>query len=151
MRKLYPALKHHKTIHSIDAALGAGNFGVLMKMASCESFCDIFADTPESDDSDQGAPSDVVPTDECGLRRRNLESWLQVKYATVIDDLQKEIDDYPVCACCSCERLHQHKSVTRVKLGNSLGVDVWPRLKRFLLERSPDVRDDVLFTCNYCK
>ena len=151
MRQLYPALKPHKTIHSIDVALGAGDFGVLMKMAGCKSFRDVFADTPLSDDSDQGAPGNVVSTDACGLRRRNLESWLQVKYATIIHDLQKELDDYPVCASRSCECLHQRKSVTRVRLGDSLGDDMWPRLKRFLLERNPDVREDVLFMCNYCK
>ena len=152
MRELHPALKHHKTIHKIDAALGEGDFEVLMSMADCKDFCNIFDDVPTSDDDAEGdTPSDAVPMDERGLRRRNLESWLQVKYATVIHDLQKQIDDYPLHACCSCERLHQRKSVTRVRLGDSLGDVVWPRLKTYLLEHSPDVRDDVLFMCNYCK
>ena len=60
---------------------------MLMKMTGCKSFHDVFADTNLSDDSDQGALSDVVPTDKCSLRRHNLESWLQVRYATVIHNL----------------------------------------------------------------
>ena len=80
MHELYPALKHHKIIYKIDTALGAGDFHMLMSMAGCEDFCDIFKDTPILDDDSEGTPSDVVPSEECGFRRRNLESWLQVRY-----------------------------------------------------------------------
>ncbi len=54
-------------------------------------------------------------------------------------------------ACCSCERLHQRKSVTRVKLSNDLSSEVWPRLKSFILEQSSDAAEHVLYICNYCK
>ncbi len=52
-------------------------------------------------------------------------------------------------ACCSCELLHQRKSVTRAKHTDELSSDVWPIL--FILERNPDAAEQVLYMCNYCK
>ena len=97
-----------------------------MKISGYTNFGQIFTNAPTLDSCES---ADSVPTDECGLRNHNLESWLEINYAKVIHDLQKEVDDYPVYACCSCERLHQCKSVTRVTLDDNLGVVVWPRLK----------------------
>ena len=69
----------------------------------------------------------------------------------VISDLEKEIDDDPEHAYCSCERLQQRKSVTRVKLSDHLGSKFWPDLKAFILEHNPDANEQVLYMCNYCK
>ena len=102
-------------------------------------------------DNSESTTNSVPKDDESGLRSHNLESWLQIRYAPVMHDLQKEIDDYPVYACCSCECLHQRKSVTPVTLGDNLGDVVWPELKSFILAHSPATEDDVLFMCNYCK
>ena len=49
----------------------------------------------------------------------NLEPFLQVKHATLITKLDKEVSDDPACACCCCERLHQRKSVTSMKNSDS--------------------------------
>ena len=48
------------------------------------------------------------------LRQPHLESQLVITHAGLISRLEKEIDDFPELVCCSCERLHQRKSVTRV-------------------------------------
>ena len=52
-----------------------------------------------------------------------------------ISDLEKEIDDDPVHACCSCK---QRKCVTRVSLSDNLGSKVWPALKAFIVEYNSD-------------
>ena len=41
--------------------------------------------------------------------------------------------------------------MTRVKLTDNLGNEVWPRLKDFVLQQNPDANDEVLYMCNYCK
>ena len=55
----------------------------------------------------------------------HLESQLTVTHAKLITELEKEISDYPEHVCCSCEQLHQRKSVTRVNISDNLGSDVW--------------------------
>ena len=79
------------------------------------------------------------------------ESELLLTHALFITQLEKEIDDFPEHTCCSCNQLHQRKSVTRVKLSDSLSSEVWPRLKSFILEQNPTAGDQVLYMCNYCK
>ena len=39
--------------------------------------------------------------------------------------------------CYSCECLYLRKSVTRVKVSDSLSRDMWPRLKEYILEHNP--------------
>ena len=80
-----------------------------------------------------------------------LESELLLTHALLITQLEKEIDDFPEHACCSCDQLHQRKSVTRVKLSDSLSSEVCPRLKSFILELNRTAGDQVLHMCNYCK
>ena len=72
-------------------------------------------------------------------------------HAQVIADFEKEVDDDPEHACCSCERLHQRKSVTRVRLSDNLGSSIWPALKAFILKRNLDAGDQVLYMCKHCK
>ena len=67
---------------------------------------------------------------------KNVESQLLLTHAQFISDLDKVIDDDPEHACCSCERLHQRNSVTRVKLSDNLGCKVWPALKAFIVEQT---------------
>ena len=45
----------------------------------------------------------------------------------------------------------QRKSVTRVKLSDNLGSEVWLRLKSFVLQQDPNAGEEVLYMCKYCK
>ena len=119
-----------------------------MKTIGCTHFHEIFMNHHALGNCN--TPNDEG-TDECDLENRSLESWLQIRYAKLIHDFQKEIDDHPLHACCSCERLCQRKSVTRVTLHDSLGAVVWPRLQKFILDHNPAAEHDILFMCNYCK
>ena len=57
MRELYPAIKHHKIIHKIEAPFGAGDFHMLMAIvAGCKHFCNIFKDTPVLDEDSESTP-----------------------------------------------------------------------------------------------
>ena len=82
---------------------------------------------------------------------QSLETQLLIKHAQTISDLEKEINDDPVHACCSCDCLHQRKSVTKVNLSDNFGSKVWPALKAFIVEHNPDAKQQVLYMCNYCK
>ena len=66
-----------------------------------------------------------------------------------VTELEKEISDYPEHVCCSCGKLHQRKSVTRVNISDNLGSEVWQRLKTFILQQNPSPCD--MFMCKYCK
>ena len=78
-----------------------------------------------------------------------IEDRLLDKHAQIITENEKEVDDYPNRICCSCECLYQKKSVTKVKLSDSLGDEVWPRLKDYLHDQN--LANGQLYMCNYCK
>ena len=84
------------------------------------------------------------------LRNPNLESPLLITHAKIIKDFEKEIKDFPEHACCSCERLHQRKYVTKIKLSDKLSSEVWPRLTSFITQNNVHV-PGTLYICNYCK
>ena len=81
----------------------------------------------------------------------NLEVHLTVTHAALIACFDKEIDDFPTHVCCCCERLHQRKSVSVVKLSDDFNSDVWAELKCHIMKSNPDAGDQVLYMCNYCK
>ena len=69
----------------------------------------------------------------------------------VIDGWHKQLHDDPEYVCCSCQQLHQGKSVTKVSLDNKLGQVVWPKLKAFILQHKESAHDSQLYMCTYCK
>ena len=81
----------------------------------------------------------------------SMQAMSSVLIAVADSDLDKEIDDDPEHACCSCERLHKRKSVMRVKYSDNLGSTVWPAFKAFIVEQNPGANEQVLYMCNYCK
>ncbi len=131
----------------IDKALLAGDFRVLMEITNVVTFESVLSNDVQS--SYELCTASVSA--DSVLRRPHLESRLLIAHAQLISQLEKEINDFPDHACCSCDRLHQRKSVTRVKFSDDLGSEVWPRLKSFILERSPDAAEHLLYMCNYCK
>ena len=94
-------------------------------------------------------PTDIVAADSM-LRNPNLESHLLITHAKIIKDFEKEIEDFREHACCSCERLHQRKCVSKIKLSDKLSSEVWPRLTFFITQTNVHVHG-TLYICNYCK
>ena len=145
LNHMYSAITSHLVVLNIDKALHAGDFHSLMEIAKVHDFAVLL--TNDLDTSYEQC-ADVTVADSV---LKNVESQLLLTHAQVISDLDKEIDDDPEHACCSCERLHQRKSVTRVKLSDKLGCKVWPALKAFIVEQNPNANEQVLYMCNYCK
>ena len=136
---LYTAINSHLSVCNVDNALSNGDFNSLMGITNTDSCEALLCNDIET------RYEQCTDTASENLREPISESQLMIKHAHIISQLEKEIDDYPQHVCCSCERLHQRKFVTRVKLSDNLSSDVWPALKSFMLEHNPPTDDEVLF------
>ena len=145
---LYHAIQSHTTIYNIDAARNEGDFLALMEILKIDDLETLLDNNITSEYSKELDNSVNI---ESPLRDPNLESKLIIAHSKLITEFDKDINDYPIHACCSCDCLHQRKSVTRVKLTDNLSTEVWPRLKALILQQNPDAADEVLYMCNYCK
>ncbi len=104
----------------IDKALLAGDFCALMEITNVVTFESVLSNDVQS--SYELCTASVSA--DSMLRRPHLESRVLVVHGQLITQLERKIDDFPDHACCSCERLHQRKSVTRVKLSDDHGSEV---------------------------
>ena len=145
LNHVYSAITSHLGVLNIDKALSTGDLHFLKEITKVPDFAVLLTndlDCSYEQHIDAAVASPVL---------KSVESRLLIAHVQVISDLEKEIDDDPEHACCSCERLHQRKSVTKVKLSDNLGSKVWPALKAFIVEQNPDANEQVLYMCNYCK
>ena len=145
LNHVYSAITSHLGVLNIDKALSTGDLHFLKEITKVPDFAVLL-----TNDLDCSYEQHIDATVADSVLK-SVESRLLIAHAQVINDLEKEIDDDPEHACCSCERLHQRKSVTKVKLSDSLGSKVWPALKAFIVEQNPDANEQVLYMCNYCK
>ncbi len=106
----------------IDKALLADDFRALMEITEVT-----FESVLSNDIQSSYKLCTALVSVDLMLRRPHLESRLLIAHAQLVTQLEREIDDFPDHACYSCERLHQRKPVTRVKLSDYLGSEVWPR------------------------
>ena len=144
LHDVHSAIRSHMCVFEIDKALCAANCYTLMEITNVEKLETLLSNDVESSYEQS---TDV----KSALRQPSLETNLFITHAGIIAQLEKEINDFPEYVCCSCERLHQRKSVTVVKLSDNLGHGVWPRLKSFILQQNPDAGDHILYMCKYCK
>ena len=142
LHNVYTAIRSHMFVREIDRALCAGDFHALMELTDMTDLETMLTNDVEStyEQCTDSTVEGVFP---------HLESQLAVTHAKLIAELEKEISDYPEHVCCSCEQLHQRKSVTRVNISDNLGSEVWQRLKTFILQHNPSACD--MFMCKYCK
>jgi len=99
-------ISSHLRVRDIDMALLSGDFESLMEINNVDNFDALLSNSVESS---YKQCTGIVPADSM-LGCPHLESKLLVDNALLIAQLQKEFDNYPEHACCSCERLHQEKS-----------------------------------------
>ena len=119
-------------------------------MLGCEDFEPIFSNNIETKCSLDSLGKSAAPTSL--LRRPNLETELLVRYADTILEYEKQIDDYPVLPCMSCEQLYSRRNVSTVMLTDELDTNVWPLLKAFWMKANPDAdHTQPLYMCTYCK
>ena len=96
LHSLYNATTTNLHVTTIDNALCTGDFHSLMEITKIEGF-----DSLLNYESRYEQPIDIV-ADDSMLRNPNLESHLLITHAKIIKDFEKEIEDFPEYACCSC-------------------------------------------------
>ena len=86
---------------NIDKALSTGDLHFLKEITKVPDFAVLLTNDLDCsyEQHIDAAVADLV--------LKSVESRLLIAHAQVISDLQKEIDDDPEHACCSCEHLHQ--------------------------------------------
>ena len=145
LRLVYSAVNSHQCMQSMDKALSTGDFHTLMEITKLNDFEALLSNEVETtyEQCTEAAKSQLL--------QPGVEIQLLTKHVQLITELEKEINDYLEHVCCSCECLHQRKSITQVKLSDNLSRDVWPRLKQYILDHNPTADQQTLYMCNYCK
>ena len=72
------------------------------------------------------------------IEKVSLESDLLMKQSKMASDLEKQINDFAVNVCCSCEYLYHKKAVTKIKLSDNLGGTIWSRLRDYISASESD-------------
>ena len=110
LNHIYSAIASHLGVLKIDKALSTSDLHFLKEITKVPDFAVLLTndlDCSYEQHIDAAVADSVL---------KSVESQLLIAHAQVISDLEKEIDDDPEHAHCSCERLHQRKTVTKVKL-----------------------------------
>ena len=141
LRSVYSALNSHKCVAHLDESLSGGDFKSLMRVIEVD-FESLFSNQVQT--SHELFNSDAV------LRRPDLEKYIQIKHAKLMAVYKKQLEDYPLNPCCSCNCLFKRKQGTKVHFSDELG-KVWSELKKFILKEDPGASEKSLFMCNYCK
>ena len=112
LHDLHCAISSSNCVLEIDEAHNAGNYHKLMKILNIkkvESLLSNDLDTKYEQSTDDVCCNSV-------LRQPDLEVHLTLTHVALIAHLDKEIDDFPEHMCCSCERLHQRKSLSSLMI-----------------------------------
>ena len=147
LHDVHSAISSHTCVFEIDKALCTGNFRKFMEITHMTKFAQLLSNDLES----CYQQCTDFACDDSALSHPNLELHLEITHAALISELEKEIEDFPDHACCSCACLQQRKSVSIVKLSDDLKSDVWVRLKSFMLDKNPQASNQPLYLCRYCK
>ena len=142
------ALSCHKIVCSIDNAMQCSNYKKLMQFTDVKKV-ELLLGNNIAERYQQ------LNVDDCPhslFKSPTLEMDLAIAHAALISAFEKEINDFPEHACCCCERLHQRKSVSVVRLSDDFkSSDVWSELKLYIQSNTPDVVTKMLYMCSYCK
>ena len=87
------------------------------------------------------------------LRQPDLESNLLTEHAILVSNFEKLAHDYKLYVCLSCERLHKRASVVRIDFSDErqFDSDIWLRLKAFAICQNPNIDQEEVYMCVYCK
>ena len=123
----YNAIRNHKHVAHLDAALHSGDFTYLMRACKIDSYESLLSNEVQS--THQLSVYEVDST----LRKPNLEYELQTTHARIMALYDKAVHDYYKHSCYRYCMLFKRKCVSVVKFEDSLGTEVWPALKKILL------------------
>ena len=144
LHAVYDAIRNHKRVAHLDAALHSGDFTYLMRACEIDSYESLLSNEVQSTHQ-----LSVYELDS-PLRKPNLEYELQTAHARIMALYDKDVHDYYKHPCCSCCMLFKRKSVSVVKFEHNLGTAVWPALKKFLLCEDSAAASQSFFMCQYC-
>ena len=150
LKLVYKALKYDFMIHCIDNGLHFTDVTLLMKLVNVKEYESLLCKGEESDDDVNGKHAVNVDVSSI-LRDPYLEDNLHIDYVELMNNFQKEVDDYPINICCCCEQLHQKVNVSVVKFTDHLDDTIWRQIKKYLLENNPNADSEIFYICNYCK
>ena len=136
---VYMARKHHSTVAEIDNALCTNDYKTLCTMMCIEECEDLIGETLKSENAD-GPPEFSTE----GLI--NIESDVQVKYASVFEQYKEKLDEDYEYPCSSCERLHKKTYVTIYT--KKFDSAKWRQLKQYLSEMDDDFDSKKLLNDN---
>ena len=104
LRKLlysvYMARKHHSTVTEIDNALCTNDYKTLCNLMSIEDYEDLIGESLKSENTDE-------PPEFSAEGLVNVETDVQVKYVSVLEQYKEQLDEDFEYPCSSCERLHK--------------------------------------------
>ena len=144
------ARKCHNLVTQVDEALHASNFHDLCGLINISDYHELI----DGDESITLTDEKCHKSDEgfIALALPNLETRLKAVHACAIEEYNAKLKDDPEHVCVSCHRLLLRRNVTgftfEVPKFNS---DAWKRLKKFMLESTPDVKDKILYICDNCR
>ena len=130
---VYHAIKHHRIAVNFDEALCSGDFTCLMKLGAvtCNTVYTL-----------QGVSVEPSP---------GLELILKLRHSEHITTLEQEVSDDPEFVCCSCERLFQRKSITRMRNCDiKFMSEAWVESKNHPLQYNENINVESLYVCSYC-
>ena len=146
-KDIYTARREHFVIQNIDNAIESKDYTSLLEICGT-SFLNLFkrqAPAPVQSESQ----NDVQPVS--ALRIPHLEAQLLIEHAKVIKQFDKQVHDYAIHPCACCERLHKRSCVKEVYFDDFQPNNVWLTIKAYAILSCPDVGDDPVYLCNYCR
>lgn len=149
LRKLlhivYITRKHHTTVAQIDNALCTYNYKTLCNFLCVEECEDLIGKSFKSETVDRSPEFSAE-----GLL--NVESDVQVKYASVFEQYKQKLDEDFEYPCSSCERLHKKSYVTKYTADTKKYDSVtWKQLKQYLAHRDDDFDNKNYYICKHCR
>ena len=145
-RNVNSARRAHFIIQKIDRAIDNKDYKALLVVCNT-SFPKLF-EQKVSQETYQSESTGMVPVSP--LRVPHLEAQLLTMHAKVIKQYEKQVHDYAIYPCVSCEQLHKKSGVKEVYFDDYKENDVWLAIKAYQILTSPEEGDDPAYLCNYC-
>ena len=145
LHAVYMTRKHHSIVAQIDNALLTNDYKTLCNFMCIKDCEDLVGESIKSENTD--GPSDFSAE---GLV--NVESDVQVKYATVFEQYKEKLNENFEYPCSSCEKLHKRSYVTQYTADTEkFDSTQWEQLKRYLADRDEDFDSKIYYVCQHCR
>ena len=146
-KDVYSARREHFIIQNVDKAIDSKDYKSLLEICGT-SFQHLFKKQALSPGQSE-SQNDVQPVSP--LRIPHLEAQLLIEHAKIIKQFDKQVHDYAIHPCACCERLYKKSCVKEVYFDDFQPNDVWLTIKAYAILSCPDVGDDPVYLCDFCR